>query len=127
VPSLLDAVRGGGRPLKRGDLSRRVADKPNRSRPLTAVDCQIAATHRYSTINHANMTLVAILGAESRSMTHRGWKMFLRNSANNMLTRPPCDVPQASFADTNAVGFIARHLRLPEAGLSLLDLIYHGA
>jgi hypothetical protein len=73
------------------------------------------------------MTLAAILGAESRSMTHRGWKMFLRNSANNMLTRPPCDVPQASFADTNAVGFIARHLRLPEAGLSLLDLIHHGA
>jgi hypothetical protein len=57
------------------------------------------------------MTLVAILGAESRSVTHRGWKMFLRNSANNMLTKPPCDVPQASFVDTNAVGFIARHLR----------------
>ena len=40
-----------------------------------------------------------------------------------MLTRPPCDVPQASFADTNAVGFIARHLRLPEPWLRLLDVI----
>jgi hypothetical protein len=72
------------------------------------------------------MTLVATLGAENRSVTHRSWKMFLRNSANNMLTRPQCDVPQASFAD-NPVGFIARHLRTSEAGSSLLDLIYHGA
>jgi hypothetical protein len=59
-------------------------------------------------------------------VTHRGWKAFLRNSANNMLTRPQCDVPQVRFAD-NPVGFIARHLRLPEPWLSLLDLIHHGA
>ena len=75
----------------------------------------------------ANRRLAAVFGAESRSVTHRDRKTLLRNNANNMLTRPPCDVPQASFADTNAVGFIARHLRLPEAGLSLLDLIHHGA
>ena len=50
------------------------------------------------------MTLVAILGAESRSVTHRDWKTLLRNSANNMLTRLPYDVPQANFAD-NPVGF----------------------
>jgi hypothetical protein len=65
------------------------------------------------------MTWVAILGAESRSVTHRGWKTFLRNNANNMLTRLQCDVPQVRFADINAVGFIARHLRLLFAGFTL--------
>lgn len=53
---------------------------------------------------HANVTLVAVPGPESRSVTHRGWKTLLRNSANNMLTRPPYDVPRANFAD-NPVGF----------------------
>ena len=53
---------------------------------------------------HANMTLVAVPGAESRSVTGHDWKILLRNSANNMLTRPPYDVPRANFAD-NQVGF----------------------
>jgi hypothetical protein len=51
-----------------------------------------------------NMTLVAVPGAESRSVTHRDWRTLLRNSANNMLTRRPYDVPRANFAD-NPVGF----------------------
>ena len=52
----------------------------------------------------ANMTLVAVPGPESRSVTHRDWRTLLRNSANNMLTRPPYDVRRANFAD-NPVGF----------------------
>ena len=48
--------------------------------------------------NHANMTLVAVPGLESRSVTHHDWKTLLRSSANNMLIRPPCDVPRANFA-----------------------------
>ncbi len=50
------------------------------------------------------MTLVTVPGAESRSATHRNWGTLLRNSANNMLTRPQSDAPQANFAD-NPVGF----------------------
>jgi hypothetical protein len=53
---------------------------------------------------NANMTLVTVPGRESRSVTHRDWRTLLRNSANNMLTRPPYDVPRANFAD-NPVGF----------------------
>jgi hypothetical protein len=52
----------------------------------------------------ANMTLVAVPGPESRSVTHRGWKTLLRNSANNMLIRSRYDVPRANFAN-NPVGF----------------------
>ena len=52
----------------------------------------------------ANMTLVAVPGAESRSVTHRDGKTLLRNSANNMLIRRPYDVPRANLAD-NPVGF----------------------
>jgi hypothetical protein len=46
------------------------------------------------------MTLVAVPGPESRSVTHRDWRTLLRNSANNMLTRPPYDVPRANLADS---------------------------
>jgi hypothetical protein len=53
---------------------------------------------------HGNMTLVVIRGLESRSGTRHDWKILLRNSANNMLTRPPYDVPRANFAD-NPDGF----------------------
>jgi hypothetical protein len=96
----LDAVRGGGRPLKNGNLSRGVAEQAQRTGRLPFIVKSRQRTDiRLCLNNHANMTSVAILGAGSRSVTHRSWKMFLRNSANNMLTRPPCDVPQASFAD----------------------------
>ncbi len=53
--------------------------------------------------NHANMTLVAVPGLESRSVTRHDWKTLRRNSANNMLTRPPYDVPRASFADNQSI------------------------
>jgi hypothetical protein len=53
--------------------------------------------------NHANMTLVAVPGLESRSVTHHDWKTLRRNSANNMLTRPPSDVPRANFADNQSI------------------------
>jgi hypothetical protein len=53
--------------------------------------------------NHANMTLVAVPGLESRSVTHHDWKTLLRNSANNMLTRPRYDVPRANFADDQSI------------------------
>ena len=51
----------------------------------------------------------------------------LASSANNMLTRPRATCRKQVSRILNAVGFIARQLRLPEAGLSLLDLIHHGA
>src|SRR5712671_3239913 len=60
--------------------------------------------------NHANMTLVAVPGLESRSVTHHDWKTLLRSSANNMLTRPPYDVPRANFADDHSIT-ILRFLR----------------
>jgi hypothetical protein len=53
--------------------------------------------------NHADMTLVAVPGLESRSVTHHDWKTLLRNSANNMLTRPPYDVPPANFVDNHSI------------------------
>ena len=53
--------------------------------------------------NHANMTLVAVPGLESRSVTHHDWKTLLRSSANNMLTRPRYDVPRANFADNQSI------------------------
>jgi hypothetical protein len=53
--------------------------------------------------NHANMTLVAVPGLESRSVIHRDWKTHLRSSASNMLTRPPYDVPRANFADNQSI------------------------
>lgn len=49
--------------------------------------------------NHANMTLVAVPGLESRSEIHHDWRTLLRNSANNMLTRPRYGVQRANFAD----------------------------
>jgi hypothetical protein len=49
--------------------------------------------------NHASMTLVAVPGLESRTVTHHDWKTLLPNSASNMLTRPRYDVPRANFAD----------------------------
>src|ERR1700730_5050195 len=64
--------------------------------------------------NHANMTLVAVPGLESRSVTHHDWKTLLRNSENNMLTRPPYDAPRANFADNHSIT-ILRHSRLPVA------------
>ena len=70
---------------------------------------------------HANTTSVAVPRAESRSVTHRDWKTLLRNSANNMLTRPPYDVPRASFAD-NPVGLAACHLRPRQPRLILFSL-----
>ena len=53
--------------------------------------------------NHANMTLVAVPGLESRSVTHRDWKTLLRSNVSNMLTRPPYDVPRANFADNQSI------------------------
>ncbi len=50
---------------------------------------------------HANMTLVAVPGRESRSVIDRDWTTLLRNSANNMLTRPPHDGPRANFANNH--------------------------
>src|SRR6266851_1694574 len=60
--------------------------------------------------NHANMTSLAGLRSESRSVIHRDWKTLLRSSANNMLTRPPSDVPRANFADNHSIT-ILRFLR----------------
>jgi hypothetical protein len=54
-------------------------------------------------INHANMTLVAVPGVESPSVTRHDWKTLLRSSASNMLTRPPYDVPRANFADNHSI------------------------
>src|SRR5260370_23746518 len=70
------------------------------------------------------MTLVAVPGLESRSVTHHDWKRLLRSSANNMLTRPPYDVPRANFADNHSITI----LRLPRArfsvgGWSVADLM----
>ena len=48
---------------------------------------------------HANMTPVAGPRLESRIVTNRDRKTFLRSSANNMLTTLPCDVPRANFAN----------------------------
>ena len=56
--------------------------------------------------NHANVPLVAVPGLESRSVTHHGWKTLLRNSANNMLTRLPYDVPRANFADNQSIAVL---------------------
>jgi len=53
--------------------------------------------------NHANMTLVAVPGLESRSVKHHDWKTLLRNNASNMLTRPRYDGPQANFADNQSI------------------------
>src|ERR1700720_3275161 len=64
--------------------------------------------------NHANMTLVAVPGLESRSVTHHDSKTLLRNSANNMLTGPPYDVPRANFADNQSIT-VLRHSLLPVA------------
>jgi hypothetical protein len=64
--------------------------------------------------NHANMTLVAVPGLESRSATHHVWKTRLRNSANNMLTRPRSGVPRANFADNQKHNEFA-HSLLPAA------------
>ena len=53
--------------------------------------------------NHANMTSLAGPRSESRSVIHRDWKTLRRNSANNMLTRPPYDVPPANFVDNHSI------------------------
>ena len=53
--------------------------------------------------NHANMTLVAVPGLESRGVTHHDWKTLLRNNASNMLTRPQYDGPRANFADNQSI------------------------
>src|SRR5712692_8790758 len=75
-------------------------------------------------INHANMTLVAVPGLESRSVTHHDWKTLLRNSANNMLTRPRYDVPRANFADNHSIT-VLRHSLLPVAAdLALVRLMH---
>jgi len=61
--------------------------------------------------NHANMTSLAGPRSESLSVIHRDWKNLLRSSANNMLTRPPYDVPRANFADNHSITI----LRFPRA------------
>src|SRR4029077_19294299 len=74
--------------------------------------------------NHANMTLVAVPGLESRSVIHRDWKTVRRNSANNMLTRSPYDVPRANFADDQSItvlglqrGLLPIHERKASSGM----------
>jgi hypothetical protein len=69
----------------------------------------------------ANMTLVAVPGPESRSVTHRGWKTLLRNSANNMLTRPRFDVPRANFANNHCLTVLRRSLLPVAADLVLVS------
>jgi hypothetical protein len=58
--------------------------------------------------NHANMTSLAVPRSESRSVIHHDWKTLRRSSANNMLTRPPYDVPRANFADNQSIT-VLRH------------------
>src|SRR6266446_2583023 len=74
--------------------------------------------------NHANMTLVAVPGLESRSVTHHDWKTLLRSSANNMLTRPRYDVPRANFAGDQSItvlgfqrGLLPIHERKASSGM----------
>src|SRR6202165_817003 len=74
--------------------------------------------------NHANMTWVAVPGVESRSVTHHDWKTLLRNSANNMLTRPRYDVPRANFADNHSITISRLPLLPVAADLALVRLMH---
>ena len=47
------------------------------------------------------MTSVPGPRPESRNVIHRAWKMFLRSSANNMLTTPRSDELRANFANNH--------------------------
>jgi sirohydrochlorin ferrochelatase len=78
--------------------------------------CQIAQlTDVQPCLNkHANMTSVEGPRSESRSVIHRDWKTLLQSSANNMLTRPPYDVPRANFAVNHCITVLRRSL-LPGA------------